>query len=315
MIFETTPTTAKAAATAAAKEEALGKMAAEKIKQKELQTQVLTSDDIHHHHDEHQLRTVIAGGVAAAVTRVFVQPLDVLKVRFQLQVEPLKCGGAQNKSKYTSMYQAISTIAKEEGASAFWKGHTPAQGLSIMYGIVQFWGYEQLKGQAKQMNLYHSNKNLANFICGGLAGALGTAVTTPLDVIRTRLIAQDNKRGYPNTFRAGMIILRTEGLRGVYRGLVPAMIQITPLTGINFMIYNRFCSTTVEIMKLESKRLATVCMHYMPLIIIFLDVHYIFFFFYIPIIPISRFLLYRFLFSFIVQMLSFPSYAIYVKRF
>lgn len=214
-----------------------------------------TSTEIKHHHDEHQLRTAFAGGTAAAVTRIFVQPLDVLKIRFQLQVEPLRQNHRLSvTSKYTSMSQAIRLIYKEEGGSAFWKGHTPAQGLSIVYGVVQFWGYEQLKGKAKELNLYHTHKNVANFLCGGMAGAFGTLVTTPLDVIRTRLIAQDNKRGYPNTWRAGFMIVQTEGIRGIYRGMFPAILQITPLTGINFMVYHIFCATTVDVLKLGSKR-------------------------------------------------------------
>lgn len=219
-------------------------------------------DHIHHHHEEYQLRTALAGGSAAAITRVFVQPFDVLKIRFQLQVEPLRpasvnsVGGAGIgfTSKYTSMTQAIRLICREEGVAAFWKGHTPAQGLSIFYGVVQFWAYEQLKGHAKRLDLYQPHKNIANFVCGGTAGALGTIVTTPLDVIRTRLIAQDNQRGYPNTFRAGVHIIRAEGVRGVYRGLGPGILQVTPLTGINFMVYRWFCSTTVDVMKLDSKQ-------------------------------------------------------------
>lgn len=214
----------------------------------------LPVDDHIHHHEEYQMRTAIAGGVAAAVTRIFVQPLDVLKIRFQLQVEPLKYSSRNASSKYTSIMQASKLILKEEGMSAFWKGHTPAQGLSIVYGVVQFWTYEQLKGKSKHMNLYQSHKDFSNFVCGGLGGAFGTVVTTPLDVIRTRLIAQDNKKGYPNTWRAGITIIKAEGVRGVYRGLVPAILQVTPLTGINFMVYNKCCTFTVDIMKLDSKR-------------------------------------------------------------
>lgn len=62
----------------------------------------------------HQMRTALAGAVAAAVARVFVQPLDVLKIRFQLQVEPLNRRGLQEGrgSKYTSLWQVSDTRRK-----------------------------------------------------------------------------------------------------------------------------------------------------------------------------------------------------------
>lgn len=121
-------------------------------------------------HEQSHGKQAFAGGVAAFVTRFVCQPFDVLKIRFQLQVEPLGC----DKSKYISMSQAVSTIFKEEGIVGFWKGHMPGQLLSIVYGVAQFWAFEEFKDQAKRLNLYHPNENLANFVCGSMAGALGT---------------------------------------------------------------------------------------------------------------------------------------------
>lgn len=80
------------------------------------------------------------------------------------------------------------------------------------------------------------------------------AVTvTPIDVVRTRLIAQDAKRGYPNTYRAFLTIGRMEGIRGLYRGFFLSLFQVAPLTGINFMAYKFLCTTTVDVMHLHAK--------------------------------------------------------------
>ena len=46
----------------------------------------------------------IAGGVSGSLTRAILSPVDVLKIRFQLQVEPVKVGW----NKQTSIWYKIS---------------------------------------------------------------------------------------------------------------------------------------------------------------------------------------------------------------
>lgn len=53
----------------------------------------------------------------------------------QLQIEPVS--SPKPEGKYWGLFQASRCIHSEEGLSAFWKGHTPAQLLSICYGAVQ----------------------------------------------------------------------------------------------------------------------------------------------------------------------------------
>ena len=76
---------------------------------------------------------ILAGVGSSCVTRFICHPLDVLKIRFQLQVEPIKRGSAN--SKYRSIFQTFSVIIKEESLRALWKGHISGQVLSGLYGM------------------------------------------------------------------------------------------------------------------------------------------------------------------------------------
>ena len=61
-----------------------------------------------------------AGAIAGCAARFVVGPLDVIKIRFQVQLEPIAKRAAgidptSLTSKYTGLRQALSTIVKEEG--------------------------------------------------------------------------------------------------------------------------------------------------------------------------------------------------------
>ena len=49
---------------------------------------------------------------------------------------------AKSDAKYQSIRRAFATILKEEGITAFWKGHMAAQYLSAMYMTFQFYGVD-----------------------------------------------------------------------------------------------------------------------------------------------------------------------------
>ena len=71
-----------------------------------------------------------AGAIAGAIARLVVNPLDVLKIRFQVQLEPISAvqpssTAASVLSKYTGLRQAFVTIVKEEGIKV--ADNTPSQ--------------------------------------------------------------------------------------------------------------------------------------------------------------------------------------------
>jgi len=180
----------------------------------------------------------VAGASSGAFTRLISQPFDVIKIRFQLQVEPLSI--KSEKSKYKSICQSICVIHKEEGIKALWKGHIPAQFLSITYGLTQFLVFQKslafLSITEKKLN----QSSYIHFMCGVTASTSATLTSYPFDVVRTRLVAQKSNQFYTNMRQVVISIYRTEGLTAYYRGLFPTLIQNSLQGGLIFMFYNTF---------------------------------------------------------------------------
>ncbi|CAG9809311.1 unnamed protein product [Chironomus riparius] len=194
------------------------------------------------------LKAPMAGAFSGCVTRAITQPLDCSKVRLQLQVEPVaNVAGA----RYTGTIQTLIAIFRDEGVFGLWKGHIPAQLLSVFYGLGQFAAYDQLNSAGRHVKLLNEHSDTRHFICGGIAGAVGNTVSTPFDVIRTRIIAQDHGRGY-SSMRDGLrLIFVNEGVRGLFRGLGPSVLQVAPLTAIQFWAYNVVIETVLDYTKSE----------------------------------------------------------------
>lgn len=75
----------------------------------------------------------VAGALSGAVSRFVVGPLDVVKIRMQVQIEPVRKGGA---AKYTGVQQALRCILREEGiAVRIALVLTQAAGLSCQHEL------------------------------------------------------------------------------------------------------------------------------------------------------------------------------------
>ncbi|XP_069569566.1 mitochondrial thiamine pyrophosphate carrier [Brachyistius frenatus] len=178
----------------------------------------------------------LAGSAAGMVTRALISPFDVLKIRFQLQIE--RVSSYRQEGKYWGLFQAFRCIHSEEGPSAFWKGHIPAQLLSICFGAVQFASFEFLTEAVHNSTSYDSQTAGVHFLCGGLAACSATVVCQPLDTLRTRFAAQGEPRVYRNLRHAVFTMWRSEGTLAYYRGLSPTLIAVFPYAGLQFFFYN-----------------------------------------------------------------------------
>ncbi|KAK3724413.1 hypothetical protein LTR37_001037 [Vermiconidia calcicola] len=162
----------------------------------------------------------LAGGIAGAVSRTVVSPLERLKILLQVQ-----SGG---KSEYKlGIWKALQKIWREEGMKGMLAGNGTNCIRIVPYSAVQF-------GR--------------RLLCGALAGITSVTVTYPLDIVRTRLSIQsasferlgvkDVSQKLPGMWQVMTGMYKNEGgILALYRGIIPTVAGVAPYVGLNFMIY------------------------------------------------------------------------------
>ncbi|GLI82266.1 hypothetical protein PoHVEF18_010696 [Penicillium ochrochloron] len=181
----------------------------------------------------------MAGGVAGAVSRTIVSPLERLKILLQIQ--------SVGREEYKlSIWQALKKMKREEGWRGFMRGNGTNCIRIIPYSAVQFGSYNFYKQFAETPE--GEMTPTRRLICGGIAGITSVTVTYPLDIVRTRLSIQsasfaglgsrDPSQKLPGMFTTMVTIYKNEGgMIALYRGIVPTVAGVAPYVGLNFMTY------------------------------------------------------------------------------
>lgn len=169
----------------------------------------------------------IAGGASGLMTRSVVAPLDVLKIRFQLQTT--------RGQFYRSIPHAFCKIIKEEGPRALWKGNLVGSMMASPYTAITFSAQKFFKHNLFPPTTW--GDTTASALAGGFAGCVATMMTYPLDLLRSRFIAQEGAHGYNSLYHATTTIYRQQGLRGFFEGSTPAVLGIFPYMGVQFAVY------------------------------------------------------------------------------
>ncbi|KAG6010709.1 mitochondrial thiamine pyrophosphate transporter [Claviceps lovelessii] len=186
-----------------------------------------------------RLQVISAGAVAGLVSRFIVAPLDVVKIRLQLQPYSLSdpLTPLRSTPAYHGTVATLKRILQHEGLTALWKGNVPAELMYVCYASIQFSAYRTTTLLLQTALPTRLPDAAESFIAGASSGALATAITYPLDLLRTRFAAQGRTRIYSSLRGAVRDIRRDEGYRGFFRGIGPGLAQIVPYMGLFFVTY------------------------------------------------------------------------------
>jgi len=156
------------------------------------------------------------GEIAACLVRV---PTEVIKTRTQT---------SSYGSAATSL-AAAKMVLKHNGVKGFYRGF----GITIMREIpftsLQFPLYEHLKHRlslAMGARPLHASEAA---ICGSIAGGVAAALTTPLDVLKTRVMLdmRDPTSKMPSLLGHLRQIYTAEGPKALFAGVVPRTLWIS----------------------------------------------------------------------------------------
>lgn len=167
-------------------------------------------------------------------------PSEIVKLRLQ-------SGGGGG----LGLAGTIGDILATSGPGGFYKGYTGQIARDVPFRAIQLTTYETLK------TLYSRLRNarrvaagldplegaeagklsgLEGAVLGAVAGSFSAGVTTPLDVIKTRMMMGGGAAGR-SVLDVTRALVEKEGPMAVWKGLVPRVTYVGPSVAIFFMTY------------------------------------------------------------------------------
>jgi len=208
---------------------------------------------------------------AGAVSTFITNPIDVIKVRLQLQVQQKSNETAAHSTNATSsasfvrngsstvsasprigMLQLLVSMVRIEGLSSLWSGISPALFRVGTYSAVRVGFYEPVRTFLTS-NVQNTNQQSASpgdtrfsikVMSGLISGSFGAIVGNPFELVKVRM--QGNNYAYRGTIHAVRSIVEREGFRALWNGLGACMVRASLLTASQMATYDEAKSIVAD---------------------------------------------------------------------
>uniref|UniRef100_A0A069DRW1 Putative mitochondrial carrier protein pet8 n=1 Tax=Panstrongylus megistus TaxID=65343 RepID=A0A069DRW1_9HEMI len=171
-----------------------------------------------------QMAAATIGETVCCIVRV---PTEIIKQRRQACVTE------------GSSVKVFTTILKKDGINGFYRGFWTTVLRDAPFSIIQFPLWEFFKSEFRR-NTGHEVTPSEGALSGAVAGAVAGALTTPLDVMKTRIMLAVR---YEETAIVPVMktIYKESGVIGFFAGFLPRVIWIFLGGGIFFGVYEEAC--------------------------------------------------------------------------
>ncbi|CAO3681047.1 unnamed protein product [Umbelopsis vinacea] len=174
---------------------------------------------------------MVAGGTAGASQVVFTNPLEIVKIRLQIQ-------GEQAKNLDVPKRSAI-WIVKHLGVVGLYKGASACLLRDVPFSAIYFPAYAHLKKDVFHEGPDHKLTISELLMAGAIAGMPAAYFTTPADVIKTRLQVEARKgqTSYNGIVDAAKKIYAEEGFKAFFKGGPARIFRSSPQFGVTLTVY------------------------------------------------------------------------------
>ncbi|EON69988.1 hypothetical protein W97_09254 [Coniosporium apollinis CBS 100218] len=173
----------------------------------------------------------IAGGIAGCGAVTVTHSFETVKIRLQLQ------GELQSKKDAPRLYRGVlhgaSVILKNEGMRGLLRGLSCGYIYQMTLNGCRLGFYEPLRKSLTTALFKDPNVQSfgVNIFSGAASGILGAAAGSPFFLVKTRLqsyspfLPVGTQHHYRSAWDGLSTIYRNEGVKGLYRGVGPAMVR------------------------------------------------------------------------------------------
>ncbi|KIY52577.1 mitochondrial FAD carrier protein [Fistulina hepatica ATCC 64428] len=174
----------------------------------------------------------VAGLGAGVINTLCMNPLDLLKVKFQVATTASRGGVGRQ------IWYALYDIYSQHGWRGLYRGLGPnVAGNASSWGFY-FLFYNMLKKRAAGGDPTQPLSAGAYLLCSAEASAVTAVMTNPLWVVKVRMFttAPESPNALRGLWHGLSTIYRTEGIQGLFRGTSLALFGVSN-GAIQFMLY------------------------------------------------------------------------------
>jgi solute carrier family 25 phosphate transporter 23/24/25/41 len=184
---------------------------------------------------------LFCGGLAGITSVTFTYPLDIVRTRLSIQSASFESLKRKNPGeKLPGMFGVLVSMYKNEGGFlALYRGIIPTVAGVAPYVGLNFMVYEIMRTHFT-VEGQKDPTAVGKLAAGAVSGAVAQTCTYPFDVLRRRFqVNTMTGMGYQYSgiFDAVRSIIRTEGFRGMYKGIVPNLLKVAPSMAANWLSF------------------------------------------------------------------------------